>query len=988
MFDPSKLDIDFSNASDEDIQKYKEAKRQEELKHLEPTAELQSPGTNELQASVQAEADPLQTIDEPEIPVVIEAKKDPIDQKIDHEQQETKQAENLQLKKKDTQQLSTIITDTELVEQDDALKSYNEEKQLAQQQEKLSTIEFDILIKSLNDIVDIILKDWHDYVRIEPSEQEVKLTFVKDWVDKDIKYIKYPVYSAIVLQAKSAGKLKLEITTSEQKWTWSISHRWKSYKTAVKTNPHDFGESVFFKINETAATLKNKKKEKLSFTKVLWYLLALLFTSLILWAVFLGFILFSSNSVADLKFFQSFGIDVGQVREFVSGLVNVVFLIIVFIETIFAWVFIFKAILTKKEFKKKKINSIILWISLTILTLATAFAWITLSTKINELKWENYGRPVIYDNIMLNSDFFSDPREALIDPSGNIIGPVTLKFEIDELLQRVRDNGNTIQWITWVFDDESIRKPANSTDIIREFTQIWSNTITLELEITDIAWEETVIEEEIADFDILSNVDVTVRNTKNGWKRYSFDASSLGDQWNIAWYYIPDLSKRENEEKQVAIEKALQEPIFEWYVFSPAKAIFEEEIIVWMDILDKESDFPTIDKIFLMSGDGESDIEWSIGSRPSISDDLQYTLFIEEVENAFAGWFIEEVTWIIGDTRKTITVDPDDLQDSSEYLHEFEEYGDQRVIAVLTDTSGNEKTIETVLDIQKQIKLKSFLSVYNDITDEELGSYNENTKEYSIYDLWVPVSLRFDARFVTPTKQVYRLKNIDWDFDGDGNSDETGKIVTRDFEKIWEEEISVTYTFEHRTIDDETITHTDTIYIETVKKDVQLDLQIEKTSNYVPQIVRFDASKSRVNGDDIEKFTYDYWDGTPKEVRDAINPGHKYLEAWTYKVTIEAQTKKWKTYKLTKTLNLLEQPQEIKISSSLKRADAFQDIDFYSDESNGQITSFFWEFWDGATSTTANPRHKFEEPGEYEVKLTWTFANNNIEEDTIQITIE
>jgi len=82
----------------------------------------------------------------------------------------------------------------------------------------------------------------------------------------------------------------------------------------------------------------------------------------------------------------------------------------------------------------------------------------------------------------------------------------------------------------------------------------------------------------------------------------------------------------------------------------------------------------------------------------------------------------------------------------------------------------------------------------------------------------------------------------------------------------------VNYTFQHKRIASETITMTEDIFIESIKKDALLDLKIEKQSNYVPQIVRFDASRSEVQNDDIEKFTFDYGDGTPKEVRDAINP--------------------------------------------------------------------------------------------------------------------
>jgi hypothetical protein len=50
-----------------------------------------------------------------------------------------------------------------------------------------------------------------------------------------------------------------------------------------------------------------------------------------------------------------------------------------------------------------------------------------------------------------------------------------------------------------------------------------------------------------------------------------------------------------------------------------------------------------------------------------------------------------------------------------------------------------------------------------------------------------------------------------------------------------------------------------------MKKDAILDLSIEKTSNYAPTIVKFDASKSIIKNEDIAKFVWDYGDGVTYE---------------------------------------------------------------------------------------------------------------------------
>jgi microbial collagenase len=71
----------------------------------------------------------------------------------------------------------------------------------------------------------------------------------------------------------------------------------------------------------------------------------------------------------------------------------------------------------------------------------------------------------------------------------------------------------------------------------------------------------------------------------------------------------------------------------------------------------------------------------------------------------------------------------------------------------------------------------------------------------------------------------------------------------------------------------------------------------------------------------------------------------------------------------------------------MKTAPIYQEIDFLSDKSEGQIASYFWDFWDGGTSTKANPSYQYVKPGTYNVKLRLDFTNNNVREDKIEIII-
>lgn len=161
---------------------------------------------------------------------------------------------------------------------------------------------------------------------------------------------------------------------------------------------------------------------------------------------------------------------------------------------------------------------------------------------------------------------------------------------------------------------------------------------------------------------------------------------------------------------------------------------------------------------------------------------------------------------------------------------------------------------------------------------------------------------------------------------------------------------------------------------------------MEKETDYVPVTVRFDASKSYIKNDDIVKFEYDYGDGVV-EIRDAINPGHKYTEAGDYTVKLTVTGKSGKKYSTEKSLILKPAPQETRIGVSLKRAPIGQGIDFSSEESAGRIIEYFWQFGDGSISSEANPTHKYTKAGNYTVKLRVDFENNNSLTDETEIEI-
>ena len=71
----------------------------------------------------------------------------------------------------------------------------------------------------------------------------------------------------------------------------------------------------------------------------------------------------------------------------------------------------------------------------------------------------------------------------------------------------------------------------------------------------------------------------------------------------------------------------------------------------------------------------------------------------------------------------------------------------------------------------------------------------------------------------------------------------------------------------------------------------------------------------------------------------------------------------------------------------MKKAPTLQWIDFTSNKSEWQIWAYFWDFWDGNTSTEANPTHTYWKPWNYKVTLKLDYTNKNLLEDSIDIEI-
>lgn len=939
MFDPSKLDLDLENNKNTENKKKK-------TENKSPETEKKTP-----QDIKKIEEKTENTTDERIEPIETNLNKDILGDL----NQNKKEEENEEEKAK-------------------SIKSEEIEQKLENEKDiKENKIIFDINIISIETLISILINKEYDFFTAEPTEDFVKIEFRKDKKIEETRFIKFPIYTNILLKAKALTNLTIEETENTQEWSWEIVLKQKTYKVLSKVVPSNLWAKLFIKAGEIQKKVVKKEAKKTSISQMLTFLWVIAFVALVIGWSFIGFIVMNAKTVQDVQFFASLWINLNDINAFIWQAVRIIFSILVFIEILLLIIFLSKFALTKKEFKQKRIRFAILSSIILLISFSTASAWMIIDRKIQSLpNWQEMAMwdVQIYDNSKLKSESF-DKKWSIINnnEATNLIWPVEIKFDLSVFKDKEERKGINVLKYVWDFGDWELVETAQPT-IIKNFDKKWNYEVSLVVEETDMSGKviEKVIEN-IPNINVTYNVDINEKILNSWGKLVNLDASSLSELGKIEWYFIENL----------------EEPAFKWNNFIISKPIFEETVI-GMYIRNNSKTDESIDKVFVISWEEETNIDWKIKYSRDVINDLKFDIWIDNIYNEFWNGYIEKYKWIIWDKEITKVWDINTPEESSKIKFEFDSYWTKKIKVIITNSAWEEKTIETSIEIPKKLKIANPLKIYNDWNLIENINYEENVNEYYINKIGIPTEIKLDARLVKASNPLYTLKEVNWDYDSNWDKDESTKLWKYSINTEWNHIITVEYVFEHRKISNDIIKIKEKIFIEAIKKEAIIDFDIKKESSYAPIVISLDASKSQVKNENIVKFIWDYWDGI-SEQRDSIVPWHKYNIAWDYEIKLTAVTESWKEYSTSKKLILKPKPQDAKITTSLKKAPKGQAIDFSSNQSEGQIIWYFWDFGDWNTSTEANPSNKYLKSDIYEVKLTLDFANKNVETDIVEIEI-
>ncbi|MEJ2455566.1 MAG: PKD domain-containing protein [Candidatus Thiodiazotropha sp.] len=153
--------------------------------------------------------------------------------------------------------------------------------------------------------------------------------------------------------------------------------------------------------------------------------------------------------------------------------------------------------------------------------------------------------------------------------------------------------------------------------------------------------------------------------------------------------------------------------------------------------------------------------------------------------------------------------------------------------------------------------------------------------------------------------------------------------------------------------------------------------------------IAFSSSGSSDSDGSIRSFLWDFGDGSNSS---SDNPIHSYASAGNYSATLTVTDNDGATDSDAATVTITQPANQPPVAEAngpyvalTGEAIAFSSAG--SSDSDGTIASYYWDFGDGSSSTSANPAHSYASAGSYTATLTVTDDDGAMGSDTATVTI-
>lgn len=642
---------------------------------------------------------------------------------------------------------------------------------------------------------------------------------------------------------------------------------------------------------------------------------------------------------------QSGGVEVSPIARllglnnaiFVNGLIafiHIIFLLTSLTLFVVTMVGLFKASMAKKddkEAKKKGLKTSIIAGSLLILfVIIWGFVYIYLDAK-----------RIITDPEQVAPDIITEPEEPL-----NLSAPVEVRFDATNITFDSRKY--QIVAHEWDFGDG---ETGTSQIVAHRYTQKGTYDVKLKITIRDKNTGEVGLGGEYS-------LTVSVTNEALGAKfsadpqsgeaplEVTFDASDSSDPDGFIDTYEWDLDgdgefdDAEGETVDYTFEKI-------------------GKYNVALRVTSTTGEFDVAEKEITVKDSVEPEAQISVVNEPD--QYLVNTSYVFKAdESTSPNGDIVSYSWDFGDGSREAT--------TKTISHSFDRQGTYEVTLTVTDEEGKEGEISKLITVGTPSSAPRAV----------LNTDKAPTAGTKIVQGEVPFTVNFDANKSVDSDDD--IVNYSWDLNGDGSYDKFG------IETNYTYTSSGTYLVTLEVEDSEGQTDDATITIQVDNQGITAELTADKIEGSVPLTISFDASSSRYPGGQITSYKWNFGDGSSEKLGSS-KMTHKYTSIGTYNVSVTAVGADNTQDTTNLTVTVREIPLSACFTTVFEQGPAPLETTFDPSCSNGTVSSYFWSFGDGGTSTKIKPRHTFENAGIYNVILEISDSDSNISQFEKVITV-
>lgn len=232
----------------------------------------------------------------------------------------------------------------------------------------------------------------------------------------------------------------------------------------------------------------------------------------------------------------------------------------------------------------------------------------------------------------------------------------------------------------------------------------------------------------------------------------------------------------------------------------------------------------------------------------------------------------------------------------------------------------------------------------------------------------LPLTVQFNASESTDSDND--IAEYDWDTDDDGEADKFGSNVSATFEKAGDNEVTL------KVIDADGNIGTAKTVIRISDPGLKAKISANPPDGNVPLTVSFDASGSSYYQGRLVSYEWDFGDGTPKILGDALIK-HEYAKIGGFEAQVTAIAADGKRASAKININIRPVSLQACYTANNVTGPAPLIVTFEPRCSTGTISEYRWDFgYDGKTSRQRKPTHTFDLPGTYEVILTVAEENS------------